>query len=158
MAPMNSKIFGWPSFSPFSTPNLQWHPKEKLCPSKNWTTFILEDFGVFRWNLENAAKVPEGVQGQGGLTGVLTKGRPQVVVDLIKRVISDCRRGFWGDGLGWPWFDQSSAGLTQLIQSLALMTQIKNVGVIVSGQSSAIESTPYTSDVKQGMSMCQLKF
>jgi hypothetical protein len=37
-------------------------PKAKLCPSKNWTTFILGEFVVFRWNVENEAKVPEEVQ------------------------------------------------------------------------------------------------
>jgi hypothetical protein len=53
----------WPCFSPFSTQNLKRHPTWKLCISKNWKTFILGDFEVFRWNLENVAKVPEDIQG-----------------------------------------------------------------------------------------------
>jgi hypothetical protein len=73
---------------------------------KNWTTFILGDFGVFKWNLENAAKVPEDAQGQRGLTRVLTKLWPPVCVDFIKGVISDGWRGIWSDYPGWPWFDQ----------------------------------------------------
>jgi hypothetical protein len=32
----------------------------KLCPLKRWTTFILADFEVHRWNLENSAKVLRG--------------------------------------------------------------------------------------------------
>jgi hypothetical protein len=128
MAPMNSKSCSWASFSPFSTQNLTCHPKAKLCPSKNWTTYILGDFEVFRWNLENAAKVLEEVQRQRGLTGVLTKSWPQVGVDLIKRVITDCWLGFWGDDPGGPWFDQRQQCLTRLIRSLALMMLIQNVG------------------------------
>jgi hypothetical protein len=37
-------------------------PKSKVFPSTNWTTFILGDFGVFRKNLENEAKVLEDAQ------------------------------------------------------------------------------------------------
>jgi hypothetical protein len=125
---MNSKNWSWPSFSPFSTPNLQCHPKAKLCPSKNYTTFILGDFGVFRWNSENAAKVPEGVQRHRGLTGFLTKGWPQVGFDLIKRIIRDCWLGFRGDDPGGPRFDPCQQCLTWLIRPLALMMLIKNLG------------------------------
>jgi hypothetical protein len=67
--PLNATLFwwtegadGWPSFSSFSTQNLKCQSTWKLCPSKNWTTFILGYFEVFRWNLENATKVPEDVQ------------------------------------------------------------------------------------------------
>jgi hypothetical protein len=60
----------WPSFPPFSTQKLKCHSTRKLCPSKNWTTFILVDFEVFRWNLENAAKVPEDVHRHQGFSWV----------------------------------------------------------------------------------------
>jgi hypothetical protein len=51
----------WAKFSPFSTQNFQCQSTWKLCPSTNWTTLIKVDFQVFRWNLENAAKVPEDI-------------------------------------------------------------------------------------------------
>jgi hypothetical protein len=54
----------------FSTQNWKCHPIWKLCPSTNWATFILVDFEVFRWILENATKVPEDIQGHQGLSGV----------------------------------------------------------------------------------------
>jgi hypothetical protein len=60
----------WPSFPPFSTQKLKCHSTWKLCPSKNWTTFILVDFEVFRWNLENAATAPEDVQRHQCFSGV----------------------------------------------------------------------------------------
>jgi hypothetical protein len=50
------------SFSPISTQNLQCQSTWKLCPSTRWTTFIKVDFEVFRWNLENAAKVPDDIR------------------------------------------------------------------------------------------------
>jgi hypothetical protein len=58
----------------------------------------------------------------------LTKLWPRVGVDLIKRVISDCWRGFRGDDPGWARFDQCQQCLTWLIRSLALMMLIKNLG------------------------------
>jgi hypothetical protein len=60
----------WPSFPPSSTQNLKCHSTWKLCRSKNWTTFLLREFEVFRWNLENTAKVPEDIQWHQSLSGV----------------------------------------------------------------------------------------
>jgi hypothetical protein len=100
----------WPSFSPFSTQNLKCHPTWNLCPSKNWTTFILGDFGVFRWNLENAAKVPEDIQRHQGFSGVLPCFWPRVdhkcVLTWSRGVNRGCRLSFRGDDPGWPRFDQ----------------------------------------------------
>jgi hypothetical protein len=70
---MNSENCSWPSFSPFSAQNWKCHPTWKLCPSKNWTTFILVEFEVFRLNLENAAKVAEWQGVTRGLTRVLAR-------------------------------------------------------------------------------------
>jgi hypothetical protein len=53
----------WASFSCFSTQNLKCQSTWKLCPSTSWTAFIKVDFEVFRWNLENAAKVPKDICG-----------------------------------------------------------------------------------------------
>jgi hypothetical protein len=64
----------------------------------------------------------------GVLTGVLTNVWPQVGVDLIKRVTRDCLLRFWSDDPGWPCFDKCQQCLTQLIQSLARMRLIKNLG------------------------------
>jgi hypothetical protein len=47
---------------------------------------------------------------------------------LVKGFIRVHWRGFRGDDLGSPRFDRCSAGLTQLIRSLASMTLIKNLG------------------------------
>jgi hypothetical protein len=63
-----------------------------------------------------------------GLTVSLTKGSPQMCVDLVKGFIGVHWRGFRGDDPGWPRFDRCLAGLTRLIRSLALMTVIKNLG------------------------------
>jgi hypothetical protein len=60
----------WPSFSPFSAQNLKCQSTRKLCPSTRWTTFIKVDFEVFRWNLENAAKVPDDIHRRQFLSGV----------------------------------------------------------------------------------------
>jgi hypothetical protein len=60
----------WPSFSSISSHNLKCQSTWKLCPSTNWTTFIKVDFEVFRWNLENATKVPEDIHRRQGLSGV----------------------------------------------------------------------------------------
>jgi hypothetical protein len=51
----------WAGFSCFSTQNLRCQSTWKLCPSTSWTTFLKIDFEVFRWNLENAAKVPKDI-------------------------------------------------------------------------------------------------
>jgi hypothetical protein len=51
----------WASFKCISTQNLKCQSTGKLCPSISWTTFIKVDFEVFRWNLENAAKVPKDI-------------------------------------------------------------------------------------------------
>jgi hypothetical protein len=51
-------------FSRISTPNFQCHSTWKLCPSTKYTTFTLGEFEVFRWNLENAAKVLGDIEGQ----------------------------------------------------------------------------------------------
>jgi hypothetical protein len=57
----------------------------------------------------------------------LTKGWTQVCVDLIKRVIRDCWRGFlrWRPRLTMVW--PMSASLTQLKRSFSLMMLIKNL-------------------------------
>jgi hypothetical protein len=60
----------WPRFSSFSTQNLKCQSTWKLCPSTNWITFILVNFEVFRWNLENAAEVPKDIHRRQGLSGV----------------------------------------------------------------------------------------
>jgi hypothetical protein len=74
---LNATQFWWTgaagvdrAFSPISTSNYKCHPTWKLCPWKNWTTFILRDFEVFRRNLENMAKLPEDVQRHKGLSRV----------------------------------------------------------------------------------------
>jgi hypothetical protein len=111
-------------FSPFSTSNLKCRSTWKLFPMKSYTTFILGEFEVFRWNLENATKVLEGLWMSKGLTWgfdhSLTKGWPLVCVDLIKMVISDCWLGFRGDDPGltevWP----KTTCWTWLTRSLAL--------------------------------------
>jgi hypothetical protein len=41
-----------------------------LCPSIKYTTFVLGEFGVFRENLENVAKVPADTGGSKGVQGV----------------------------------------------------------------------------------------
>jgi hypothetical protein len=48
-------------FSCFSTQNMRCQSTWKLCPSTSWTTFLKVDFEVFRWNLENVAKVPKDI-------------------------------------------------------------------------------------------------
>jgi hypothetical protein len=40
-----------------------------LCPSTKYTTFVLEEFEVFRENLENVAKVPADTGGLGVFKG-----------------------------------------------------------------------------------------
>jgi hypothetical protein len=65
--------------SPFFAQNLKCYPTWKLCPSKNWTTFILVEFEVFRWNSENAAKVLEGQGVTRGLTRILARVWPSFV-------------------------------------------------------------------------------
>jgi hypothetical protein len=67
---------------------------------------MLGEFEVFRWNLQNAAKVLE-VQRHQGFDYAFDQGLTQVRVDLIQLVISDCWIGFRGDDSGWPRFDQS---------------------------------------------------
>jgi hypothetical protein len=63
-----------------------------MCPLQNYTTLLLEEFEVLRWNLENAAKVLGKVLGSKGLTSVLTlsltKDLSTSDIDLIKRVVS----------------------------------------------------------------------
>jgi hypothetical protein len=80
---MNSENCSWPSFSPVSTQNLKCHPTWKLCPSKKWTTFILVEFEVFRWNLENATKVPEWQGVTRGLTRVQARVWPSFVHKIV---------------------------------------------------------------------------
>jgi hypothetical protein len=53
-----------------STQNLKCQYTWKLCPSTRWTTFIKVDFEVFRWILENAAKVPDDIRRRQFLSGV----------------------------------------------------------------------------------------
>jgi hypothetical protein len=131
MAPMNSKFFSWPSLSPFSTQNLKCHSTWKLCPSKNWTTFILGDFEVFRWNLQNAAKVPEDVQRHWGFRWGLTM--PFTKVDH-NWVLTWSRGSLEIVGEVFEVRTQVDHGLTNVcmfdsaIRSLALMTLIKNLG------------------------------
>jgi hypothetical protein len=48
-----------------------------LCPSTKHTTFVLEEFEVFRGNLENAAKVPADIGGQKEPRGVFEWGFDQ---------------------------------------------------------------------------------
>jgi hypothetical protein len=118
----------WPSFCTSSTQNLKCRQLWKVCPSKRQTTFVLADFLVCRWILENAAKIPEKVLGrQGfnwGLTMHLIKVWPKVRVDLIKMIISGCWLGFRGHDPGWPRFDESMC----LTRTLALMMLLKNLG------------------------------
>jgi hypothetical protein len=100
----------WPSYAFFSTQNLKCQWTWMLCPSKNWTAFILGDFEVFRWNLENAAKVPEDVQRHQVFSGVWPCLWPRVD---HKCVLTSSRGslGFTGevsrgDDPGWLRFDQ----------------------------------------------------
>jgi hypothetical protein len=60
----------WSRFSSFFTQNLKCHSTWELCFSTNWTTFILVDFEVFMWNLENVAKVLEDIHWRQGLSRV----------------------------------------------------------------------------------------
>jgi hypothetical protein len=60
----------WPRFSPIFTQNLKCQSTGKLCSLTNRTTFILVDFEVFRWNLENAEKVSEDIHRRQCLSGV----------------------------------------------------------------------------------------
>jgi hypothetical protein len=128
MAPMNCKNCSWPSFSPFYAHNLECHPKAKLCSTKNWTTFILRDFEVFRWNLENATKVSEGVQRHRGLGRVWPCLWPRFdhkhVLTWSRGSLGFISEIFEVMTQVWP----TSVGFTPLIQSLALMTIIKNLG------------------------------
>jgi hypothetical protein len=57
------------SFSSFCTKNFKCQSTWKLCPSTRWRTFIKVDFQVFRWILENAAKVPADSYGHQGWRG-----------------------------------------------------------------------------------------
>jgi hypothetical protein len=74
----------------------------KLCPSKGRTTFILADFEVLRWNLENSAKVLRGFKSIRDLTMPLTEFWPQVSVDSVNKVIRGCWIGFRSDDPGGP--------------------------------------------------------
>jgi hypothetical protein len=84
-APMNSNKGVDLHFSPFCTSNQQWHSTWKLCPLTNYTTFTLGDFEVFRWILDNAAKVSGDIGGSKGVLGFwlgfwpnLSKGWPRL--------------------------------------------------------------------------------
>jgi hypothetical protein len=93
-------------FSQICTPNLKCHSTGKLCPSTNCTTFILGEFEVFRWNLENLAKVLGWHRRVKCLSGVLTRVWPILIKCWPRWVIRGCWWCFWGDDLGWPTFYQ----------------------------------------------------
>jgi hypothetical protein len=107
---MNSENCSWSSFSPFSAQNLKFHLTWKLCSSKNWTTFILVEFEVFRWNLENAAKVPEDIHRRQWLSRVWPCLWPKVdhgcVLTWPRGSIGFVGEVFRGDDPGEPRFDQ----------------------------------------------------
>jgi hypothetical protein len=87
---------------------LKCHSTQKLSPSTSWTTFIKVDFEVFRWNLENAGKVPEGTHQRQVLSGVWPCLWPRLTTGVCwlgQGVNRGCRLGFRGDGPGWPRFD-----------------------------------------------------
>jgi hypothetical protein len=94
-------------FSHIYTSNSKCHSTWKLCPSTNCTTFTLEEFEVFRRNMESAAKVLEWTWMSMGLgRGLL--GFDKIWPSFDQRfIIRACWLGFRGDGLGWPMFDQS---------------------------------------------------
>jgi hypothetical protein len=94
------------AFSHIYTPNIKCHSSWKLCPLTNCTTFILGEFEVFRWNLENAAKVLGDIGGSKGLSGVLTRVWPIVTKSWPRWVIRGCWWCFRGDDRGWSLFDQ----------------------------------------------------
>jgi hypothetical protein len=54
---------------------------------KNYTTFVLGEFEVFRSNLENTTKVPGDIGGSKGVYGVLsrvlTKGSPKGSLGVV---------------------------------------------------------------------------
>jgi hypothetical protein len=57
----------WPSFLAICTQNLQCCQLWKFCPSKRRKTFILADFAVLKWILENEAKVMAGLHDNRGV-------------------------------------------------------------------------------------------
>jgi hypothetical protein len=99
-----------------------------LCSSTNWTTFILVDFEVFRWNLENAAKVLKDIHRCQGLSGIWPCLWPRIdhhgVLTCSRGLIGCVGEVFEVGTQVWP----MSAGLTWLICPLALMMLLKNLG------------------------------
>jgi hypothetical protein len=104
----------------------------KVVSLNKMDNFHKVDFEVFRWNLENAAKVPDDIRWRHCASGVwsclVAKGWLLLCANLVKGFIRVLWRSFRGDDLGWPRFDRCLTGLTWLIGSLVLMTVIKNLG------------------------------
>jgi hypothetical protein len=85
----------------------------------------LGDFEVFRWNLENAAKVPGDIGGQRVFKGFWLGFWPKVDQGRPKWVIRGCRWCFRDDGPGWLPFDQSQLCWPG---SLGLINPAENLG------------------------------
>jgi hypothetical protein len=113
------------AFSRISTPNLKCHSTWKLCSSTKYTTFTLEEFEVFRWNLENVAKVLGDIRGSKGVQRVWLGFWPNLDHSWPRGVISDCRMfSRW-----WPRLTAVWPKSTQLTGSLELITRPKTWGV-----------------------------
>jgi hypothetical protein len=93
------------TLSPNSTSNWTCHSTWKLCPSTNYTTFTFGEFEVFRWNLENAAKVLELTWMSKGFKGSLTRVLTKLDQSWPRLITRGCWLGFRGDGSGRPLFD-----------------------------------------------------
>jgi hypothetical protein len=113
------------AFSRISTLNLECHSTWNLCPSTKYTTFTFGEFEVFRWNLENAAKVLGDIRGSKGVQGVWLGFWPNLDHYLTK----GCH---WGLSVmflrWWPRLTVVWPKSTRLTGSLGLNNPTENLG------------------------------